>query len=61
MLESHYFHHAMWNFATNLFDRSVMRCIALEEDMEMTEEQDPEGEIEAAGGDEYRLSGEWLQ
>jgi hypothetical protein len=33
VLESHYFHHAMWNFAMNLFDRRVFRWIVLEEDM----------------------------
>jgi rapamycin-insensitive companion of mTOR len=32
VLESHHFHHQMWCFAMNLFDKRVMRRIVLEED-----------------------------
>ena len=34
VLESHHFHHQMWCFAMNLFDRKVMRQIVLEEEEE---------------------------
>lgn len=32
VLESHHFHHHMWCFAMNLFDKRVMRRIVLEEE-----------------------------
>jgi len=55
VLESHYFHHAMWNFAMNLFDKTVMRSIVLEEDIEVDE----------LVGDEYAdepsTTVDWLQ
>jgi rapamycin-insensitive companion of mTOR len=32
VLESHHFHHQMWCFTLNLFDKRVMRRIVLDED-----------------------------
>jgi hypothetical protein len=60
VLESHYFHHAMWNFAMNLFDKRVMRSIVLEEDVEIFEEYGDEAETEA-GGEDNAANADWLQ
>lgn len=39
VLESHHFHHHMWCFAMNLFDKRVMRRIVLEEEEDEDENE----------------------
>jgi hypothetical protein len=58
VLESHYFHHAMWNFAMNLFDKDVMRCIVLDEDAEgVYEAAEDAFEGEILAGEDHGVNG----
>jgi hypothetical protein len=55
VLESHHFHHQMWSFAMNLFDRRVMRQIVLEEGGD-EEEPYPSGKSSRQNGRASRAS-----